>query len=153
MMERIASFTVDHTKLERGIYLSRVDGDCLTFDLRMKKPNTGDVLETDALHTIEHIGATYLRNSRYGQQIIYFGPMGCRTGFYLVTRELGGQELCDLVVETFAFIADYEGEIPGNSPVECGNYRDLNLEKAKIQASRYLEAIEGYTSDRLEYQK
>ncbi|MGI6031171.1 MAG: S-ribosylhomocysteine lyase [Eubacteriales bacterium] len=152
-MERIASFTVDHTKLERGIYLSRVDGDCLTFDLRMKKPNTGDVLETDALHTIEHIGATYLRNSRYGQQIIYFGPMGCRTGFYLVTRELGGQELCDLVVETFAFIADYEGEIPGNSPVECGNYRDLNLEKAKIQASRYLEAIEGYTSDRLEYQK
>lgn len=151
-MEKIASFTVDHRKLDRGIYVSRVDGDCVTFDLRMKKPNTGDVLETDALHAIEHLGATYLRNGKEKESIIYFGPMGCRTGFYLITRKpLEGQQVADLVVETFQFIKDYEGEIPGNSEAECGNYRDLSLPKAKEQAARYLEAIEGYQEKDMQY--
>ncbi len=150
-MEKIASFTVDHEKLERGIYTSRVDGDCYTFDLRMKKPNTGDVLETDALHAIEHIGATYLRNSAYKDQIIYFGPMGCRTGFYLITRNLTGQTLVDLVIDTYRYIAAFEGPIPGASAKECGNYRDLSLAGAKEQAQQYLQAIEGYQASGLSY--
>ena len=150
-MEKIASFTVDHNKLDRGIYTSRVDGDCYTFDLRMKKPNTGDVLATDAMHAIEHIGATWLRSSRFKDQIIYFGPMGCRTGFYLITRDLTGQPLMDLVIDAFRFIAAYEGEIPGASAKECGNYRDLSLEGAKQQAAEYLTAIEGYPAAWLDY--
>lgn len=150
-MEKIASFTVDHNKLDRGIYTSRVDGDCYTFDLRMKKPNTGDVLATDAMHAIEHIGATWLRSSRFKDQIIYFGPMGCRTGFYLITRDLTGQPLVDLVIDAFWFIAAYEGEIPGASAKECGNYRDLSLEGAKQQAAEYLTAIEGYPAAWLDY--
>lgn len=150
-MEKIASFTVDHEKLERGIYTSRIDGDCYTFDLRMKKPNTGDVLATDALHAIEHIGATYLRNSAYQDQIIYFGPMGCRTGFYLITRNLTGQALVDLVMDTYRYIADFEGPIPGASAKECGNYRDLSLAGAKQQAAQYLQAIEGYQAAGLDY--
>lgn len=151
MMEKIASFTVDHEKLERGIYTSRIDGDCYTFDLRMKKPNTGDVLATDALHAIEHIGATYLRNSAYKDQIIYFGPMGCRTGFYLITRDLTGQPLVDLVIDTYRYIAAFEGPIPGASAKECGNYQDLSLEGAKEQAAQYLQAIEGYQASGLDY--
>lgn len=150
-MEKIASFTVDHEKLERGIYTSRIDGDCYTFDLRMKKPNTGDVLATDALHAIEHIGATYLRNSAYKDRIIYFGPMGCRTGFYLITRNLTGQPLVDLVIDTYRYIAAFEGPIPGASAKECGNYRDLSLAGAKEQAKLYLQAIEGYQASGLDY--
>jgi S-ribosylhomocysteine lyase LuxS involved in autoinducer biosynthesis len=105
-MDKIASFTVDHNKLDCGIYTFRVDGDCYTFDLRMKKPNTGDVLATDAMHAIEHIGATWLRSSRFKDQIIYVGPMGCRTGFYLITRDLTGQPLVDLVIDAFRLLPD-----------------------------------------------
>ena len=150
-MERIASFCVDHTRLERGMYISRVDGDVVTYDIRMKKPNQGDYLANGALHTIEHLFATYARNSVYGPGVIYVGPMGCRTGFYLITRDLTGQPLVDLVIDAFRFIAAYEGEIPGASAKECGNYRDLSLEGAKQQAAEYLTAIEGYPAAWLDY--
>ena len=150
-MEKIASFTVDHNKLDRGIYTSRVDGDCYTFDLRMKKPNTGDVLATDALHAIEHIGATWLRSSRFKDQIIYFGPMGCRTGFYLLTRGLTPAEALELTVESFRFMAGFEGAVPGASEVECGNYRDMDLPAAKAEAAAMLPVLEALTGDELHY--
>ena len=122
-MERIASFCVDHTRLDRGIYLSRQDGDVLTWDIRMKKPNHGDYLSTGAAHTLEHLFATYARNSRYKDGVIYVGPMGCRTGFYLLTRGLTPAEALSLTVESFRFMAAFEGDVPGASEVECGNYR------------------------------
>ena len=150
-MEKIASFTVDHNKLDRGIYTSRVDGDCYTFDLRMKKPNTGDVLATDAMHAIEHIGATWLRSSRFKDQIIYFGPMGCRTGFYLLTRGLTPAEALELTVESFRFMAGFEGAVPGASEVECGNYRDMDLPAAKAEAAAMLPVLEALTGDELHY--
>ncbi|MPM71264.1 S-ribosylhomocysteine lyase [bioreactor metagenome] len=150
-MERIASFAVDHRKIREGIYISRTDGDIITFDLRMKRPNCGDVLETGDAHAIEHLGATYLRNSRHKDSVIYFGPMGCRTGFYLLTRNLSGQELIDLVVSCYAFIADFEGEIPGATEIECGNFRDMSLVGAKAEAEKYLSFIRRYGEDRLRY--
>ena len=122
-MERIASFCVDHTKLDRGMYLSRQDGDVLTWDIRMKRPNHGDYLSTGAAHTLEHLFATYARNSAFKDSVIYVGPMGCRTGFYLLTRGLTPAEALELTVESFRFMAGFEGAVPGASEVECGNYR------------------------------
>ena len=138
-MERIASFCVDHTKLDRGMYLSRQDGDVLTWDIRMKKPNQGDYLTTGAAHTLEHLFATYARNSAVKDGVIYVGPMGCRTGFYLVAfGELESADVADLVRRMFAFIRDFEGEIPGAKPEECGNYHDNDLVQAKWWARRYM---------------
>lgn len=138
-MERIASFCVDHTRLDRGMYLSRQDGDVLTWDIRMKKPNHGDYLSTGAAHTLEHLFATYARNSQYKNGVIYVGPMGCRTGFYLVAfGELESADVADLVRRMFAFIRDFEGEIPGAKPEECGNYHDNDLVQAKWWARRYM---------------
>lgn len=138
-MERIASFCVDHTKLDRGMYLSRQDGDVLTWDIRMKKPNQGDYLTTGAAHTLEHLFATYARNSAVKNGVIYVGPMGCRTGFYLVAfGELESADVADLVRRMFAFIRDFEGEIPGAKPEECGNYHDNDLVQAKWWARRYM---------------
>lgn len=138
-MERIASFCVDHTKLGRGMYLSRQDGDVLTWDIRMKKPNHGDYLSTGAAHTLEHLFATYARNSQYKDGVVYVGPMGCRTGFYLVAfGELESADVADLVRRMFAFIRDFEGEIPGAKPEECGNYHDNDLVQAKWWARRYM---------------
>ena len=114
-MERIASFCVDHTKLDRGMYLSRQDGDVLTWDIRMKKPNHGDYLSTGAAHTLEHLFATYARNSAFRDGVIYVGPMGCRTGFYLLTRGLTPAEALELTVESFRFMAAFEGAVPGAS--------------------------------------
>ena len=111
-MERIASFCVDHTKLDRGMYLSRQDGDVLTWDIRMKKPNHGDYLSTGAAHTLEHLFATYARNSAFRDGVIYVGPMGCRTGFYLLTRGLTPAEALKLTVESFRFMAAFEGAVP-----------------------------------------
>ena len=119
-MERIASFCVDHTKLDRGMYLSRQDGDVLTWDIRMKRPNHGDYLSTGAAHTLEHLFATYARNSAFQDSVIYVGPMGCRTGFYLLTRGLTPAEALELTVESFRFMAGFEGAVPGASEVECG---------------------------------
>ena len=128
-MERIASFCVDHTKLDRGMYLSRQDGDVLTWDIRMKKPHQGDYLTTGAAHTLEHLFATYARNSAVKDGVIYVGPMGCRTGFYLLTRGLTPAQALELTVDSFRFMAAFEGDIPGASEVECGNYRDMDLRR------------------------
>ncbi len=150
-MERIASFCVDHTRLERGMYLSRQDGDIITYDIRMKKPNGGEYLAVPALHTIEHLFATYARNSRYGSGVVYVGPMGCRTGFYLLTRGLTHQQAIQLVQDSMAFIAAYEGEIPGATEPECGNYREQDLSGAKAEAAAMMPVLEGWTPERLQY--
>ncbi len=148
-MKKIASFTIDHTILPKGIYVSRVDGDVTTYDIRMRRPNVEEVLTNGSIHTIEHLFATYVRNSVFADNIIYFGPMGCRTGCYFLTRGMDGQDVINLTREAFKFIADYEGDIPGVSAVECGNYRDHDLEKAKIDAEDMVKVLEGYTN--LEY--
>lgn len=145
-MERIASFSVDHTKLEPGVYASRSDADektgCVTttFDLRMTAPNREPVMDTAAVHAIEHLGATFLRNdAEWKDRVIYFGPMGCRTGFYLVL--FGAYEpadVADLVLRLFEFARDFEGETPGAKPEECGNYHDSDLAQAKWWARRYV---------------
>lgn len=152
-MERIASFCVDHTKLDRGMYISRIDGDVVTYDIRMKKPNGGDYLAVSAAHTIEHLFATYARNSQYGNQVVYVGPMGCRTGFYLLVRDtVSHEQALQLVIDSFAFIAQFEGEIPGASEVECGNYREQDLEGAKAEARAMLPVLEGWSVEKMQYQ-
>lgn len=148
-MEKIASFTIDHTILPKGMYVSRVDGDVVTYDIRMRRPNVEEVLTNGSIHTIEHLFATYVRNSKFTDNIIYFGPMGCRTGCYFLTRGMDGQDVINLAREAFEFIASYEGEIPGVSAVECGNYRDHDLERAKIDAADMVKVLTGYTN--LEY--
>ena len=151
-MERIASFCVDHTKLDRGMYLSRQDGDVLTWDIRMKKPNQGDYLTTAAAHTLEHLFATYARNSAVKDGVIYVGPMGCRTGFYLLLAgSVTSAEALPLVTDCFRFIRDYRGQVPGASPKDCGNYLDMNLSMANYWADRYVSVLENITPDRLHY--
>ncbi len=150
-MERIASFCVDHTKLERGMYLSRRDGDVDTWDIRMKKPNQGDYLTTGAAHTLEHLFATCARNSRWKDSVIYVGPMGCRTGFYLLTRGLSAAEALDLTVECFRFMAAFTGTVPGASEVECGNYRDMDLPAARREAAAMLEVLESWSAEKMHY--
>ena len=144
-MEKIASFTIDHIKLQLGIYVSRKDqiGQevVTTFDLRMTSPNEEPVMNTAEVHTIEHLGATYLRNKEeIRDKVIYFGPMGCRTGFYLLLAgDYASKDIVALVTEMFEFIRDYRGEVPGASPKDCGNYLDMNLGMANYLAGRYLE--------------
>ena len=141
-MKTITSFSIDHERLFPGLYISRQDGDVITYDLRITRPNLEPVLTTSAIHAIEHIGATYLRNSTYAGEIVYFGPMGCRTGFYLLTRDkLSLNELQSLLINTFSFIVQFEGDIPGASPKECGNYSDMDLDAAKNAAKKYLEVL------------
>ena len=140
-MEKIASFMVDHTKLEPGIYLSREDRGVITYDLRFIKPNTPPFLSNKALHTIEHLCATYLRNSKFSENVIYFGPMGCRTGFYLLTLGLTHKEVIGLVKKTISDLSDYEGPIPGQSEIECGNYKELDLQEAKKELIKYNDVI------------
>ncbi|HIZ17004.1 MAG TPA: S-ribosylhomocysteine lyase [Firmicutes bacterium] len=150
-MKRIKSFEIDHTKLMPGIYISRTDGDTVTYDLRTRLPNSGNYMDYDAIHTIEHLFATYVRNSEYTDKIIYFGPMGCRTGFYFIVSGMNRDEVIALVKETIKFIADYSGEIPGATEKECGNYREHNLEKAKEEAARYYSIVKNWDIDRLKY--
>ncbi len=150
-MKKIASFEVDHNKLQRGIYTSRIDGDVVTYDIRLKLPNGGNYLNNSAMHTIEHIVATFVRNSRFKDSIVYFGPMGCRTGFYLLVRDVEPQEVIALVREAFEFLKDFEGEIPGTSKIECGNYLEHDLADAKREAEEYLPVLNGYTVERLKY--
>ena len=152
-MKRIESFCVNHNKLKKGLYLSRVDGDCITYDLRMAVPNSGCYLENDDIHTYEHLFATYARNSALSDQVIYVGPMGCRTGFYLILRDtVSKEEAIRLVQQSCAFIASYEGEIPGTTAIECGNYREHNLEKAKSYAADMAEVLRDWTPDRMVYE-
>lgn len=156
-MEKIASFTVDHLRLLPGIYVSRKDtlaSDVITtFDLRMTRPNFEPVMNTAEIHAIEHLGATYLRNHKeFGQKTIYFGPMGCRTGFYLLLKgDYESKDIVELIVELYKFIKDYEGEIPGQSPKDCGNYLDMNLGMAKYLADKYLEVLLNIGEENLIY--
>lgn len=151
-MKTIASFTVDHDKLEKGMYVSRVDGDVITYDIRMVKPNCGVYIPGPALHTFEHLFATYVRNSEYSDQIIYVGPMGCRTGFYFLTRDaMSGEQAVALVRECFAFIAAFEGKIPGSERKECGNYLEHDLPGAKAVAANMCQVLEHWTEPMLQY--
>lgn len=152
-MEPIASFQVDHNKLRPGLYLSRQDGSVITYDLRFKTPNTDDLLTNAEMHSVEHVIATLLRNSVHGGAVIYFGPMGCQTGFYFLFD--GGQlthpQAIALLQSVFAAGAVFEGEMPGKRAVECGNYRNLDVELAKAQCAFYADLISGWTEDRLAY--
>ena len=157
-MQKITSFTINHIKLQPGIYVSRKDPvqDTVitTFDLRMTSPNEEPVMNTAEVHTIEHLGATFLRNHpEFGSGIIYFGPMGCRTGFYLLlTGDYESADITGLLTEMFEFIRDYRGEVPGASPRDCGNYLDMNLPMANYLAKKYLdEVLYHITPDRLVY--
>lgn len=151
-MKRIASFAVDHDKLQKGMYVSRIDGDVVTYDIRMKKPNGGDYLPNGAMHTIEHLFATYARNSGWGDRVIYVGPMGCRTGFYLLLRDsVSREQALELVKSSMAFIADFEGKIPGTNRIECGNYLEHDLAGAKAAARDMCAVLDGYTPDKMEY--
>lgn len=151
LLERIASFCVDHRCLERGMYTSRVDGDITTYDIRMKKPNQGDYLAPAAMHTFEHLFATYARSSKYSKHVIYVGPMGCRTGFYLLVRDLSPADSIALVQDSMAFIAAYEGAIPGASEPECGNWKEQDLAGAKADAAAMIPVLEHWTADDLKY--
>ena len=157
-MEKIASFTIDHIKLKPGVYVSRKDHvgseTITTFDLRMTSPNDEPVMNTAEVHTLEHLGATYLRNHpEYKDRVIYFGPMGCRTGFYLLLAgDLTSREIVPLVTGMYEFARDFEGEVPGASAKDCGNYLDMNLGMAKYLAKKYLdEVLYGIGEDRLVY--
>jgi S-ribosylhomocysteine lyase len=157
-MEKIASFTIDHLKLQPGVYVSRKDHlgaeTITTFDLRMTSPNEEPVMNTAEMHAIEHLGATYLRNDpEFKDRIIYFGPMGCRTGFYLLLAgDLESEEIITLVTRTYEFIRDFDGEIPGATAKDCGNYLDMNLSMAKYLAKRYLDQVlYGIREERMHY--
>lgn len=152
-MEKIASFQVDHTRLLPGMYLSRRDGEITTFDLRFKKPNTGDLLTNAEMHSVEHIIATLLRSSAARDAVIYFGPMGCQTGFYFLfdSRKLTDAEAVALVQEAFAAGAVWEGSMPGKSAVECGNYVNLDTALARAQCAYYCGVIRDWTADKLGY--
>lgn len=152
-MERIASFTVDHNRLVPGLYLSRRDGDIVTFDLRFKKPNTGDLLTNSEMHSAEHLIATLLRNSDCKDAIVYFGPMGCQTGFYFLfdQRRLSLEGAIALLQDVFAAAAVFAGDMPGKSPAECGNYVNLDVETGKAVCGWYAALIADWTVERLSY--
>lgn len=141
-MERITSFSVDHDKLFPGIYVSRIDGDVTTYDLRTRRPNMGEYMDTTTAHTVEHMFATFVRNSEIKDDVIYFGPMGCRTGFYLLVRNADNKKVLDITKDILEKIIAYNGPVFGASQKECGNYRDLDLEKAKAECRLYLEALQ-----------
>ena len=152
-MERIASFTVDHTVLEPGLYLSRRGGSVVTFDLRFKKPNTGDLLSNSQMHYVEHLVATFLRNSAGKDAVVYFGPMGCQTGFYFLfdgDKLTNGQAIA-LLQAVFAQAAVYDGPMPGCSAAECGNYRNLSVEEGRACCAWYSRLIDRWTEEKLTY--
>lgn len=153
-MERIASFSVDHTKLRPGMYISRVDGDVVTYDLRFKRPNTGDLLSNAQLHSAEHLFATLLRNSEQKDAVVYFGPMGCQTGFYLLIDggKLDHQGAIWLMRQVCDLGAIYQGDMPGKSELECGNYRNLDLDLARELCAYYGQILKSWTVDKLQYQ-
>lgn len=156
-MKPIASFTINHLTLLPGVYVSRKDsvGDSVvtTFDLRVTRPNAEPVMNTAEVHTIEHLAATFLRNhAEFGSRIVYFGPMGCRTGFYLLLAgDYESADILPLLRELFAFIRDYTGDVPGASAIECGNYLDMNLPMANYYGKKYLDVLENITPERMVY--
>ena len=153
-MKKIASFTVNHDTLEKGMYTSRIDGDVVTYDIRMKLPNGGDYLCMSAAHTVEHLFATYARNSVHSDKVIYVGPMGCRTGFYFLVRDtLSPADAIMLVRDSMQFIRDFEGEIPGNKKEECGNYLDHDLAGAKAIGGEMYDVLKNWQVSDLKYKE
>lgn len=150
-MKKIASFTINHNTLEPGVYVSRIDGDITTYDMRFIKPNTPPFLPNPVMHTIEHLFATYARNSEFADNVIYFGPMGCRTGFYFLVRDLSEQQALDLIKDVVKKCSEHTGEIPGAAAVECGNYKEHDLKGAIEALKKYDELLTGYTVEKLKY--
>ncbi|MDO4590740.1 MAG: S-ribosylhomocysteine lyase [Slackia sp.] len=150
-LKKIASFQVDHTKLVPGMYTSRVDGDITTYDIRMVKPNCGTYLPVPAIHTFEHLFATYARSVDASDQVIYVGPMGCRTGFYFLVRDMEPAAAIKLVNDMLVFVANFEGAVPGATEVECGNYREQDLEGAKDIARTMIPVLADWTPENLAY--
>ena len=152
-MKKIASFTVNHDKLKKGIYISRIDGDVITYDVRCKIPNGGEYLDCPAMHTFEHLFATYARNSEFEKSVIYVGPMGCRTGFYLLLRDdVSYENAIKLTYEAFKFTAEFDGVIPGSTKIECGNYLEHDLDGAKAVARDMMAVLENYTREMMIYE-
>lgn len=141
-MKRIQSFTVDHDLLQPGLYISRVDGDAATFDLRTRTPNSGDYMDNLTMHSVEHLFATVIRNGPMSDKVLYFGPMGCQTGFYLIIRDTAPEEVLAEIKRTLRAILDWEGEMPGSARKECGNYKNLSLAAGKEECRKYLEVLE-----------
>ena len=139
--KRIASFTVDHDYISEGIYISRIDGDIVTYDMRTRKPNMDEYMDNLTMHSVEHMFATYIRSSAIGADVIYFGPMGCQTGFYLLVRGRENADTYAAIIDTLKKIVDHDGEMFGQSRKECGNYKNLDLEAAKAECRRYLEVL------------
>jgi S-ribosylhomocysteine lyase len=141
-VKKIASFEVNHNLLREGIYVSRIDGDITTFDLRTRVPNAGDYMDNLTMHSLEHMFATYVRSSEIADKVIYFGPMGCQTGFYLLVRDAENGEVLEVVKRTLNRIINHNGDMFGQSAIECGNYKNLDLTAAKVEAKRYLDILE-----------
>jgi len=152
-MDRIASFSVDHRFIEPGIYISRVDGDITTYDLRTRKPNTGDLMSNETMHSTEHLFATFIRNSDLREQVIYFGPMGCQTGYYLLIRDAEHEKVIKTIKQVLRDILAYDGPMPGKSEMECGNYRNLDVNVAREDCKRYYEAVKDWEEKDLVYPK
>ena len=152
-MEKITSFTVNHDLLTPGIYISRVDGDITTYDLRTRTPNAGDYMDNLTMHSVEHMFATLIRNSTLKEQVVYFGPMGCQTGFYLLMRNADHPRVFETVKQVLRDILAHEGAVYGASRQECGNYRNLSLEAAKTECQRYLRVLEGISCPDFRYRE
>ena len=146
-INKIASFTVDHDLLDEGIYVSRIDGDITTYDLRTRVPNCGDYMDNLTMHSVEHMIATYIRSSSIGDRIIYFGPMGCQTGFYLLVRDADNAEVLRVLTEVLEKVISHDGEMFGAVRRECGNYKNLSVDAAKAECARYLAAIRSREQD------
>ena len=142
MLKKITSFSIDHDKIREGIYVSRIDGDVTTYDLRTRVPNSGDYMDNLTMHSVEHLFATYVRNSEIGVNVLYFGPMGCQTGFYLLVRCADNEKVLEAVKGVLASIVAHKGEMPGAKRVECGNYLNLDIAAAKNECRRYLDILE-----------
>lgn len=151
-MEKIESFKINHDTLQKGMYISRIDGDIVTYDIRMKRPNMNDFLPNGAMHTFEHLFATYARNTEFQDKIVYIGPMGCRTGFYFLVRDsITHTQALNILKESLAFIKDFKGKIPGTNKEECGNYLEHDLEGAKAIAIDMLEVLKDWNEDKMYY--
>ena len=146
-MKQIASFSVDHDKIRPGMYISRIDGDITSFDLRTRTPNAGDYMDNITMHSVEHMLATFLRNGEIGESVIYFGPMGCRTGFYLLTRDIAPVMALNALKNALAATIAHEGEVFGATRRECGNYKELDINAAKRECAAYLKVLEQHKGD------
>ena len=150
-MERIASFTVNHDTIEAGLYISRIDGDIVTYDLRTRRPNMGDYMSNSTMHSVEHMFATIVRNSDIADDVVYFGPMGCQTGFYLVVKNQEPKKVFDVTKNVLEQIIAYDGPVFGASAIECGHYENLDLEEAHVECKKYLEVLNAQTNMEFTY--